>query len=52
MISKDAAILTVKGTATGTCGDMKLEPLWNTTVFVKEGDAWKAAYIYETPVKK
>jgi len=51
-ISKDAAILVVKGTAVGTCGDMKLEPLWNTTVFVKEGDIWKAAYIFESPVKK
>ena len=51
-IGKDAAILVVKGTAVGTCGDMKLEPLWNTTVFVKEGDTWKAAYIFETPIRK
>ncbi|MEO8041662.1 MAG: nuclear transport factor 2 family protein [Acidobacteriota bacterium] len=51
-ITKDAAILVYKGTATGTCGDMKLEPLWGTTVFVKEGDAWKAVYIFETPIKK
>jgi ketosteroid isomerase-like protein len=51
-ISKDAAILVVKGNATGTCGDMKIEPLWNTTVFVKEGDTWKVAYIFETPVAK
>jgi len=49
-IGKDAAILVVKGTAVGTCGDMKLEPLWGTTVFVKEGDTWKAAYIFETPI--
>jgi ketosteroid isomerase-like protein len=51
-ISKDAAILVVKGTAVGTCGDAKLEPLWNTTVFAKEGDAWKAVLIFETPIKK
>ncbi len=51
-ITKDAAILVVKGTAVGTCGDMKLEPLWNTSVFVKEGDAWKAVTIFETPIKK
>src|SRR5687768_12327605 len=51
-IGKDAAILVVKGTAVGTCGDMKLEPLWNTSVFVKEGDAWKVAYMLETPVAK
>ena len=51
-LTKDVAILVVKGTAVGTCGDMKLEPLWNTTVFVKEGAVWKAAYIFESPVKK
>ena len=51
-IGKDAAILVVKGTAVGTCGDMKLEPLWNTSVFVKEGDMWKVAYIFETPIAK
>ena len=52
MITKDAAILTYKGTAVGTCGPMKLEPLWGTTVAVKEGDAWKAVYIFETPMRK
>ncbi len=52
MITKDAAILTFKGTAVGTCGDMKLEPLWGTTVAVKEGDTWKAVYIFETPMRK
>jgi hypothetical protein len=31
---------------------MKLEPIWGTTVAVKEGDAWKAVYIFETPMKK
>jgi len=51
-LSATVAILVVKGTAVGTCGDAKLEPLWNTTVFVKEGDMWKAAYIFETPTKK
>jgi ketosteroid isomerase-like protein len=51
-LTKDAAILVVKGTAVGTCGDAKLEPLWNTTVFVKEGETWKAAYIFELPIGK
>ena len=49
-IGKDAAILVVKGTAVGTCGDMKLTPLWNTSIFVKEGDAWKLAYMLEVPI--
>ena len=52
MITKDAAILTYKGTAVGTCGPAKLEPLWGTTVAVKEGDNWKAVYIFETPMRK
>jgi hypothetical protein len=51
-IAKDAAILVYKGSAEGTCGGMKIEPLWGTTVAVKEGDMWKAAYILEQPVKK
>ncbi len=50
MITKDASILTFKGAADGTCGTMKLTPLWGTTVSVKEGDVWKAAYIFETPM--
>lgn len=51
-LTSDVAILVVKGTAVGTCGDAKLEPLWNTTVFVKEGGVWKAAFIFEAPVGK
>ncbi|HEX6127012.1 MAG TPA: nuclear transport factor 2 family protein [Pyrinomonadaceae bacterium] len=50
MIANNVAILTYKGTAEGTCGTMKLEPLWGTTVAVKEGNAWKAVYIFETPM--
>jgi ketosteroid isomerase-like protein len=50
-LGKDAAILVVKGTAVGTCGGVAITPLWNTTVFVKEGDVWKAAYIFETEAK-
>ena len=52
MITKDAAILTYKGTAVGTCGPAKLEPLWGTTLAVKEGETWKAVYIFETPMRK
>ena len=50
MIADNVAILTYKGTAIGTCGPMKLEPLWGTTVAIKDGDSWKAAYIFEMPV--
>ena len=51
-ITKDAAILNFKGTAVGTCHDVKLEPLWGTTVAIKEGETWKAVYIFETPIRK
>ena len=52
MITKDTAILTYKGTAVGSCGPTKLEPLWGTTVAVKQGDVWKVVYIFETPMRK
>lgn len=51
-IANNVAILTFKGTAVGTCNGMKLDPLWGTTVAVKEGDTWKAVYIFETPMRK
>jgi ketosteroid isomerase-like protein len=51
-IANNVAILTFKGTAVGTCGGAKIEPLWGTTVAVKEGDKWKAVYIFETPMRK
>ena len=52
MINADVAVLTYKGSPVGTCGDMKLSPIWGTTVAVKEGNTWKAVYIFETPVGK
>jgi ketosteroid isomerase-like protein len=52
MVADNVAILTFKGSAVGTCGSIKLESLWGTTIAVKEGDTWRAAYIFETPVRK
>ena len=49
-ISPTVAILTYKGNADGTCDGQKLQNLWGTSIFVKEGDMWKAAYIFETPM--
>ena len=43
------AILTYKGTAVGTCDGQKLGPHWGTTIFLKEVETWKAAYVFETP---
>ena len=50
-LTKDVAILVYKGTAVGTCGGMSLEPLWGTTVFLNEGGTWKAAYLFESPMR-
>jgi hypothetical protein len=48
-LTADVAILLFKGTATGTCDGEKLGPLYGATVYLKDGDAWKAAFITETP---
>ncbi len=44
------AILTYKGHAEGTCDGQPLHDLWGTTVAVKDGDKWRAVYIFETPM--
>jgi hypothetical protein len=48
-LGPDAGLLIYKGTADGKCDGTALTPLWGTTVFVKEGDAFKAAMIIEMP---
>ena len=50
-LTADVAILLFKGTAAGTCDGEKLGPLYGATVYQKDGDAWKAAFITETPAK-
>lgn len=49
MISSTVGMISFKGTAEGTCDEMKLWPLWGTSFYVKEGDAWKLAFGFETP---
>ena len=49
-ITPTVAILTYKGLADGTCEGEKLLDLWGTTIAIKDGDTWKAAYIFEAPV--
>jgi len=48
-LTADVAILLFKGTAAGTCDGEKIGPLFGATVYQKEGDAWKAAFIAERP---
>jgi ketosteroid isomerase-like protein len=48
-LSPTAEILTLKGTADGTCDGQKNGTLYSTAVYVKEGDSWKLAFLFETP---
>ena len=48
-ITPSVEILTIKGTADGTCDGQKNGDLYQTAVYVKEGDAWKLAYLFEVP---
>lgn len=46
--SPTVEILTGKGNADGTCEGQKNGDLWTTAVYVKEGDAWKLAFMLES----
>ena len=50
-ISPAVELLTVKGSADGTCDGQKNGALWQNAVYVKEGDAWKLAFMFETPAR-
>ncbi len=42
MLSPTAGILTFTGTAVGTCYGQKINSaIWGTSIYVKDGDAWK-----------
>lgn len=48
-ISPTVEILTLKGTADGKCDGQPNGDLWQTAVYVKQGDAWRLAFMTETP---
>ena len=48
-ISPTVEVLTLKGTADGTCDGQKNGPLYQTAIYVKEGDAWRLAFMFESP---
>ena len=48
-LSPTAEILTSLGTADGTCNGQKNVGLYGSAVYVKEGDAWKLAFLFEEP---
>ena len=47
-ISPTVELLTLKGTTDGTCDGQKNGPLYQSTIYVKEGDAWKLAFMFES----
>ena len=49
MLSPTVGILTFKGAADGTCYAQKVGPVWGTSVYVKDGDAWKWAFGINVP---
>ena len=50
MLDNNTAILTFKGTQEATCGGQTLPAaVWASTVFVKRGNKWLAAFHQETP---
>ena len=51
MLSPTAAILTFNGGADGTCFGQKVGPIWGTSVYVKEGDAWKWTFGINLPAR-
>lgn len=46
-LSPTVEILTVKGTADGKCDGQPNGDLWQTAIYVKEGDTWKLAFMTE-----
>lgn len=48
-VSPTVEILMGKGNADGKCDGMANGDLWQTSVYVKEGDAWKLAFMAENP---
>ena len=52
MLSPTVGILTHTGTADGTCFGLKVGSVWGTSVYVKDGDAWKWAFGINLPARR
>ena len=53
MLSPTVGILTFKGGADGTCFGQKIVgPIWGTSVYVKDGDAWKWTFGINLPARR
>jgi hypothetical protein len=50
MLSQTTGILTFKGTADGTCYGQEVNSvIWGTSIYVKDGDAWKWTFGINVP---
>ena len=53
MLNPDTALLTFSATQDATCGGAaEPSPVWASTVFVKRGGKWLAAFHQETPAQR
>ena len=48
-VTADTSILIHQGTANGTCFGQKVGPVLGTSIYVKEGSAWKLAFTMNMP---
>ncbi|MGA8278336.1 MAG: nuclear transport factor 2 family protein [Rhodanobacteraceae bacterium] len=52
MLSPTVGILRYTGSADGTCFGQKVGSVWGTSVYVKDGDAWKWAFGINLPARR
>ncbi len=52
MLSPTVGILRHTGAAAGTCFGQEVGPVWGTSVYVKDGDAWKWAFGINLPARR
>jgi ketosteroid isomerase-like protein len=52
MLSPTVGILTFKAAADGTCYGQKVGPIWGTSVYVRDGDAWKWTFGINIPAPR
>jgi len=49
MLSSTVGILRFNGAADGTCYGQKVGPIWGTSVYLRDGDAWKWTFGINLP---
>jgi hypothetical protein len=52
MVNANAAVLTYKGTADGTCNGTAIPPTWSSTLWVNRNGKWQAFSHQETNIKQ